>query len=85
LERKNRFQSSSSISPDNSLIWDTIWSMKLPRVIQMFIWRAFSEILPTMEKLYFQKVVNDPLCLICRLEVESSAHVIWRCPASITV
>jgi hypothetical protein len=85
LERKNRFQSSSSISPDNSLIWDTIWSMKIPRVIQMFIWRACSEILPTLEKLYFRKVVNDPLCPIFRLEVESSAHVIWRCSASIAV
>jgi ribonuclease HI len=38
-----------------------------------------------MEKLYFRKVVNDPLCPICRLEVESCAHVIWRCPASIAV
>jgi hypothetical protein len=73
------------VNLDRNEMWNTIWRMRIPRTVQMFIWRACNEILPTMEKLHSRPIVSDPICPICRVPGESSAHVIWRCLASVAV
>ena len=32
-----------------------------------------------------RKIVNDPVCPICGLEVESVSHILWECPSSMDV
>lgn len=62
LERVNRFRGSSSISPYSRECWKLLWNLKIPRSTQLFLWRVCNEILPTKEKLWKRKLVEDPLC-----------------------
>jgi ribonuclease HI len=34
-------------------------------------------VLPTKENLYKRKITNDPLCLVCFLEIETAGHALW--------
>jgi hypothetical protein len=52
-----------------------------PWAVQMFFWRACNGILPTKEKLFKQKVVEDPICPTCGVEAETISHALWRCRA----
>ncbi|KAF5468835.1 hypothetical protein F2P56_012951 [Juglans regia] len=60
-------------------VWRTIWKLNVPPATKMFVWRACSEALPTMANLKRRKVVEDSLCLICKLEPETSGHALWGC------
>lgn len=85
LDCRTRNQSTCSTDPDQSEIWEVIWNLKIPRAAQIFLWRACNEILPTREKLFSRTLVEDPLCPTCGVETELSAHIIWSCPASLTI
>jgi hypothetical protein len=65
LEKRSRALACSSISPSLSSVWQIIWMLDIPRAVQLFLWRACSNILPTMAKLYRRKIVEDPLCPMC--------------------
>ncbi|XP_040999571.1 uncharacterized protein LOC121245775 [Juglans microcarpa x Juglans regia] len=60
-------------------VWRSIWKLKVPPATKMFIWRACSEVLPTIANLKRRKVVNDSICLICKREHETSGHALWGC------
>ncbi|XP_042939496.1 uncharacterized protein LOC122274526 [Carya illinoinensis] len=51
----------------------------------MFIWKAILNCLPTRQNLCKRKVLYDPLCGICGLEVETVNHVLWSCGAAADV
>lgn len=59
-----------------------LWKMKVASVVKYFVWRACSEALPTCANLKRRKVIEDPLCLICRIEPETSGHALWGCSAA---
>jgi hypothetical protein len=62
-----------------SHLWRRLWSLKLPRHILLFLWRACNEILPTKNNLYKRKVVTDQLFPMCGSEAESVGHALWSC------
>jgi ribonuclease HI len=68
---------STSDSQELSNLLQKIWEIKGPRVVKMFLWKACNNILPDKENLFKRKCVNDPLCVICGLQVESVGHVLW--------
>jgi hypothetical protein len=39
-------------------------------------------LLPTKENLFRKRIVQDPLCPICELDVKNTSHILWRCPSS---
>ncbi|XP_035551020.1 uncharacterized protein LOC118349632 [Juglans regia] len=41
--------------------------------------RSCLEAFPTNSNLFKKRIVENPLCPICNLEVEDSAHALWRC------
>ena len=43
----------------------------------MFLWQACNNILPTKVNLFNKKIMIDPLCPICGLEVETIVHALW--------
>ena len=53
---------------------------KVPPKIKTFLWRACSNILPRRANLYHRKIQVDPVCELCRQELETSAHLLWECP-----
>lgn len=51
----------------------------MPHKIRHFTWRSCRELLPTKANLKQRKVLQDPICDICKLEEETMAHVLWNC------
>lgn len=74
MDRRQHAQGSSSRSPYSSSVWKFIWQLKVPRAVQLFLWRGW--------KLFKRKIVDDPLCPLCGKEPETSEHFLWRCEAS---
>jgi ribonuclease HI len=75
----------SSNGVGNSNIWKSIWNLKVPNMEKHFIWRACHDILPTRENLMRRKIVSDPFCPICGLEIETVGHILWECSSAMDV
>jgi hypothetical protein len=73
LARDQGCTSSFSSSRDR---WKLLWQLKIPRSVQLFLWRVCNDILPTKEKLWKRRIVDNPLCPFCGIEVESSIHAV---------
>jgi hypothetical protein len=54
----------------------------IPWTVQLFLWCACNNILPTKEKLCQHRIVEDPLCPMCGRHAESTTHAIWSCDAA---
>jgi hypothetical protein len=76
LDRRSRVQACSSVPLAHSSAWQTIWNLDIPRAIQVFLWRACSNILPTKAKLFRRRIVEYPLSPLCGKEEEDSGHVL---------
>jgi hypothetical protein len=61
--------------------WKTIWTLGVPNVVKMFIWRACNEILPTRRNLFRRKAIEIKACPCCEGE-EDAFHALWLCPAA---
>ena len=76
---KEKFEANSgscSNRDNNRTLWKAIWNIEAPRAAKIFLWKACSDILSTKEKLYSKKIMSDPLCSICNLEVETIVHAL---------
>jgi hypothetical protein len=70
----------ASTQRDNSVMWKTMWKLRLPNAAKNFFWRACHNLLPTKDNLLRRKVVKEPLCPICEREPETVVHALWSCP-----
>jgi hypothetical protein len=61
------------------------WSLNVPNVVKLFLWRALHDLLPTRVNLAKKGVLQDTLCPICAMEEETVMYIIWSCPASADV
>jgi ribonuclease HI len=59
--------------------------LKVPLVVQVFLWWGCNNLLPSKEKLFHRKVVFDPFCPLCGIEVETAGHFLWQCRCLIGV
>ncbi|KAF3973996.1 hypothetical protein CMV_002625 [Castanea mollissima] len=59
--------------------WKSIWRIKVPDKVKVFLWQACSSALPTKAGLHKRKIVDDNLCDQCLVEVEDEVHAIWSC------
>jgi ribonuclease HI len=62
-------------------VWRAVWSLQVPRKIQMFTWRALKDSLPSKLNLWKRKVVQDPICEHCSAQTEDLMHALWDCPS----
>ena len=53
-----------------------IWRIKCTRVVKTFLWQACNNILPTKELLFKRHISDDPLCPLCGLVTETTAHIL---------
>ncbi|XP_042950231.1 uncharacterized protein LOC122282336 [Carya illinoinensis] len=65
--------------------WKKIWGLQVPGKVKQVLWKALTDILPTMAALVKKQVLQDGLCPICTREEESVLHVLWTCPAATDV
>ena len=54
----------------------------MPRVVKLFLWQVCNNILSTKENLCKKRIIDEPLCPVCRLEVKTVGHVLWSCFAA---
>ncbi|GMN72596.1 hypothetical protein TIFTF001_054756 [Ficus carica] len=59
-----------------------MWSLPIPSKVQLFMWHAFHEILPTMVSLDYRGIDCDMVCPRCKDKMESIFHAILDCPTS---
>ena len=48
----------------------------------MFLWRIAVDVLPTRENLSKRVEITDCKCILCGEEVDTLAHVFFRCPVA---
>jgi hypothetical protein len=43
-------------------VWKAIWSLKVPNLVKLFMWKACNDLLPTKTNLFKRKVVEAKSC-----------------------
>lgn len=66
-------------------MWKKLWRLDVLGATKHFVWKATNNILPTRVNLWQRKIVEDPLCPICKMEEEDGMHALWNCPAAMDV
>jgi hypothetical protein len=82
IENMEDSKGNSSTSDINKQFWRKLWSIKVPLVARVFLWKACSNILHTKLNLHKKGVVEDPLCPICKMEGETMEHILWNCESA---
>jgi ribonuclease HI len=81
-DRTELLRGEGSKSSGMSNFWKTIWGLRVPNPVKMFVWRACNNILPTKDNLQKRGMVLDPLCIFCMSECETVKHILWDCPSA---
>ena len=55
-----------------------MWQLRVPSKVKTFVWRACTNLLPTMVNLVKRKVGFSPI-YSCKRELENTLHVLWGC------
>jgi ribonuclease HI len=78
MDKQN--QPSCSNSRPMEQIWKEVWSLQVPKKIQVFMWRTLKDSLPSKLNLKKKNVVEDPTCELCGAPTEDILHALWVCP-----
>lgn len=54
---------SNSIKSEN--LWKDIWKLNYPKKVELFIWKAYRDKLPTNHHLNIRKVLTEDSCPLC--------------------
>lgn len=65
--------------------WKNIWRLQIPPVVRQFCWFVCNNPLPTKHNLALKKVVPNPECPICLVELETVVHCLLSCPSAVAV
>ena len=68
-----------SNTANKKLFWKRLWKMSVPNKIEIFLWHACSDALPTRSNLFKRKVVDVPTCQHCGSGYETMMHALWTC------
>lgn len=63
LLERDRGASSTNVSLVE--LWRTVWSLQVPWIVQVFLWKACHDILPTKRNLLFRHIMPKALCPLC--------------------
>jgi len=66
----------------SSKVWARIWKLHIPNKINVFGWRACHNILPTYERLWQRRIIENDMCPICKRFPETTIHALWECGAA---
>ncbi|XP_024200296.1 uncharacterized protein LOC112203585 [Rosa chinensis] len=78
----NVLTSSSDGDPFN-MLWKAIWKAKVPGKVQICIWRAANNLLPTRACLTTKGYTGDTSCVLCNHRLEDVSHVLYKCPIAV--
>ncbi|KAK0575862.1 hypothetical protein LWI29_008303 [Acer saccharum] len=82
LAIQEKIQESSSNSASSRKWWTALWNLHIPPKVRIFIWRVCLNAISSRVNLFKRKVVDNNLCMRCKLGAESSDHAIFGCTDS---
>lgn len=65
--------------PQANVIWGNLWKLKAPKRTKMFLWRLGTNTILTKEKLLHRISIDDPSCVLCGCDIESTCHLFINC------
>lgn len=74
-----RKKSQCSQSTEHCQDWTRIWRLGIPTATKNFLCRACLDSLPTKVNLCKRKILDDQICPMCLVELETTEHIIWEC------
>ena len=69
-----RYNGSGSNKGNRRSFWKTVWNIRGPPVVKLFLWKACKNALATKGNLHRRKIISDPGYPLCGLETE-----MWFC------
>ena len=79
LALKIKFPEPPTSSAGASQEWQNLWKLNLPGKIKIFVWKAAKNFLPTAENLWRRKILQEPICTICKEGREDVFHALMEC------
>lgn len=64
----------------NSKFWECMWRIKAPAKVLNLVWRAASDLLPTLGVLKQKNVPVVSMCPVCDGDEETTLHALAMCP-----
>ena len=64
---------------EDKRLWNKLWRLRIPLKVRNFLWRAYSDVLPTWANIAWRRLPIDPSCAICGQAEESVCHALWEC------
>ncbi|KAL6223339.1 hypothetical protein ACLB2K_006726 [Fragaria x ananassa] len=71
---------SSSQGDGYKALWQKIWQAKVPGKVQVCVWRACQNLLPTRTRLTTKGYEGAVDCIICGHHYEDTVHLFCQCP-----
>ncbi|XP_019190784.1 PREDICTED: uncharacterized protein LOC109185260 [Ipomoea nil] len=72
-----RYQGELITTPD--AVWNNIWKLRVPSKWRIFLWKALSNILPTITNLVRRRVEIPNICPACGDYEEDIMHILCTC------
>jgi len=69
----------SSVGDVRAPLWKMMWHLNIPAKVRIFAWRLCMNAIPTMLNLNKRGVQVDPICPLCKDDIESVEHAIFKC------
>jgi hypothetical protein len=71
----------SSLAPLEPHVWKLLWKLKLNARLKLFLWKIAWDIFSSKARisLILQIPPSDSLCPLCKSEIDSLHHLIFRC------
>ncbi|KAL4330211.1 hypothetical protein AHAS_Ahas13G0377400 [Arachis hypogaea] len=78
------FHSPTSLRSQNihNRVWNSIWELKLPHKIKIFLWKSLHEKLSVLQQVHSRFASTPATCPRCMLKAESISHALFQCPLS---
>ncbi|KAL6520547.1 hypothetical protein OROMI_032309 [Orobanche minor] len=75
------YDSDPNMSAKGCKSWSkAVWSLSIPPKVRVFLWRAFSNLIPTSANLEQHHVPVDGICGLCHDRWDSTEHSLIFCP-----
>ncbi|XP_019163494.1 PREDICTED: uncharacterized protein LOC109159838 [Ipomoea nil] len=76
---KDGYKRLGEVHAQGSVVWNGIWRLNIPPKWKNLMWRALSNILPTLDNLIKRRVDLMNICPACGLLEESIMHIFCTC------
>lgn len=81
-EEMEKEKGSCSNSWSSKGLWRRIWKVRGSQALQIFLWKACQNALPTRENLKWRHIVSESHWPLCGLYDETVGHILWHCQSA---